>query len=146
MTDWLKKKSTIHEIVAKVKEKQHKVFVPLSYDLGEATQVDWGEAKVYLAGKKITVNLFCIRECYSGDIYCRAFYRQNEKSFLEAQIYGFEHFDGVPKRIIFDNAKVAVKEGFGVYAKVQDRYKALSAHYASSASFVILHQAMKKAW
>lgn len=127
--------STIREIVAKLKEKQKKVFIPLSYEPGEAIQIDWGEATIYLAGKKIKVNLFCMRECYSADIYCRAFYRQNEESFLEGQIAGFEYFDGAPKRMIFDNAKVAVKEGFGLHAKAQDRYQALSAHYAFQCDF-----------
>jgi transposase len=127
--------STIREIVAELKEKQAKVFVPLSYDPGEAIQIDWGEATIYLAGKKIKVNLFCMRECYSADIYCRGFYRQNEESFLEGQIAGFDYFKGTPKRMIFDNAKVAVKEGFGTHAKVQDRYKALAAHYAFKCEF-----------
>jgi len=127
--------STIREIVAELKEKQAKVFIPLSYDPGEALQIDWGEATIYLAGKKIKVNLFCMRECYSADIYCRAFYRPNEESFLEGQITGFDYFDGAPKRMIFDNAKVAVKEGFGVHAKAQDRYRALSAHYAFKCEF-----------
>ena len=39
--------STIREIVAQLKEKQSKVFVPLAFDPGEAVQIDWGEAKVY---------------------------------------------------------------------------------------------------
>lgn len=120
--------STIREIVAKLKAKQAKVFVPLSYDPGEAIQIDWGEATVYFNGKKTKVYLFYMRECYSADIFCKAFYRPNEESFLEGQICGFDYFEGAPKRVIFDNAKVAVKEGFGIHAKVQDRYKALSAH------------------
>lgn len=90
---------------------------------------------VYLAGKRTKINLFCMRECYSADSYCQAFYRQNEESFLEAQINGFDFYEGVAKRIIFDNGKVAVKEGFGVFAKVQDRYKALAAHYAFQCDF-----------
>ncbi|PHJ39522.1 hypothetical protein P378_02975 [Desulforamulus profundi] len=60
--------STIREIVAELKAKQGKVFIPLSFDPGEAIQVDWGEATVYLAGKKIKVNLWCMRECYSADM------------------------------------------------------------------------------
>ncbi|MDA8441990.1 MAG: IS21 family transposase [Peptococcaceae bacterium] len=127
--------STIREIVAKLKDKQPKVFVPLAYDPGEAIQIDWGEATVYLSGKKMKVNLFCMRECYSADMFCKAFYRQNEESFLEGQISGFDYFEGAPKRLIFDNAKVAVKEGFGVHAKPQDRYKALAAHYAFQCKF-----------
>ena len=127
--------STIRQIVATLKDKQAKVFIPLSYEPGEAVQIDWGEATVYLAGKKTKINLFCMRECYSADIYCIAFFRQNEESFLEGQISGFEYFGGVCKRTIFDNAKVAVKEGFGVHAKVQDRYKALAAHYSYKCEF-----------
>ena len=127
--------STIRRIVRELRDKQVKVFVPLSYDPGEAIQIDWGEATIYLAGKRIKIYLFCMRECYSADIYCKAFYRQNEESFLEAQISGFDFYEGVAKRIIFDNAKVAVKEGFGIHAKVQDRYKALAAHYAFKCEF-----------
>ena len=127
--------STIREIVAELKAKQPKVFIPLSYDPGEAIQVDWGEATVYLAGKKIKVNLWCMRECYSADMFCKAFYRQNEESFLDGQVSGLAYFGGTPLKVIFDNAKVAVKEGFGVHAKAQDRYAALSAHYAFKPEF-----------
>ncbi|RNC62904.1 MAG: hypothetical protein AWM53_01830 [Candidatus Dichloromethanomonas elyunquensis] len=127
--------STIRRIVRELQDKQAKVFIPLSYEPGEAIQIDWGEAHVYLAGKKTKVNLLCMRECYSSDSYCKAFYRQNEESFLEGQISGFDFYGGVAKRIIFDNAKVAVKDGFGAHAKVQDRYKALAAHYAFKCEF-----------
>ncbi len=127
--------STIREIVAVLKEKHSKVFVPLSFDPGEAIQSDWGQATVYMAGKKIKLNLFCMRECYSADIFCKTFYRQNEESFLEAQIDGFEFFRGITKRMIFDNAKVAVKEGFGAHAVMQNRYQAFAAHYAFHCDF-----------
>lgn len=127
--------STVREMVAALREKPGKPFVPLSFDPGEAIQVDWGVVTIYLAGKKMKVNLFCMRECYGADIFCMAFYRQNEESFLEGQIQGFYFFGGIPKRIIFDNAKVAVKEGFGVHAKVQDRYRAFAAHYAFQCEF-----------
>ncbi|WP_434511957.1 IS21 family transposase [Desulfitobacterium sp. AusDCA] len=136
--------TTVREIVAKLKDKQAKVFIPLSYDPGEAIQIDWGEATVYLKGKKMKVNLFCMRECYSADMYCKAFYRPNEESFLEGQISGFDYFEGVPKRMIFDNAKVAVKEGFGVHAKAQDRYKALAAHYAFQCDFCNIAEGHEK--
>jgi hypothetical protein len=76
-----------------------------------------------------------MRECYSADIFVKAFFRPNQESFLEAQIEGMEFFGGAAKRMIFDNAKVAVKEGFGTHAKVQDRYKALAAHYAFDCDF-----------
>jgi hypothetical protein len=59
----------------------------------------------------------------------------NEESFLEAQQKMFDFFGGVPRRLIFDNAKVAVKEGFGIYAKPQARYLSFSSHYAFALDF-----------
>jgi len=47
----------------------------------------------------------------------------------------FDFFGGIPKRLIFDNAKVAVKEGFGIYAKPQNKYLSFSAHYAFDLDF-----------
>lgn len=36
-------------------------FVPLEYSPGEAIQVDWGEARIILGGKKLTINIWCMR-------------------------------------------------------------------------------------
>lgn len=109
--------------------------VPLSYAPGEAAQIDWGEATVYIDGQKTKVHTFCGRLCYSCDIFVQAYKAANEETFLEAQQLMFDFFGGIPKRLIFDNAKVAVKEGFGIYAKPQDRYMSFSAHYAFSLDF-----------
>ena len=122
--------STVRMEVSKIKDKFPKVFIPLDFAPGEAVQIDWGEATVYLDNKKVVVNIFCMRLCYNCDIFVKAFFRQNEESFLEGIISGFEYFGGVPRKVIFDNAKVAVKEGFGSVAKAQDRYIALKSHYA----------------
>ena len=110
-------------------------MVPLSYAPGEALQIDWGVATVYLDEQKTKLNIFCARLCYSCDIFVVAYKAANEESFLEAQQLAFDHFNGVPKRVIFDNAKVAVKEGFGHYAKPQAKYLSFSAHYAFDLDF-----------
>lgn len=65
---------------------------------GEAIQVDWGEATIWLKDQKIKVNLWCMRECYSCAIYVEAFYRQNEESFLEGMRNGFNIFQAVRKK------------------------------------------------
>jgi transposase len=102
--------------------------------------VDWGEATVYIQEKRVKVQLFCYRLCNSADIFVKAFYRQNQESFLEGHINAFTHFGGVPRKIVFDNAKVAVKEGFGIYAKPQAQYQALSAHYAFDMHFTNINR------
>ena len=122
--------ASVRRTVAELKGKVSNVFVPLSYDPAEAVQVDWGEATVILGGIKQKIQIWCMRECHSGDIFVSAFYRQNEESFLEGIVKGLEHFGGTPQKIIFDNARVAVKEGFGCHAKATDKYLSLSAHYS----------------
>lgn len=127
--------STVRRKVREMKAYQPKVFVPLEFSPGEALQVDWGEATVYLRGKKVTVNLFCARLCSSCAPIVFAYRRQNQESFLEAFVRTFRFFGGVPEKVIFDNAKVAVKDGFGAHAKKQAGYTALSAHYGFDALF-----------
>lgn len=109
--------------------------IPLEYDPGDAIQIDWGEATVYLDGQKNKVNFFCGRLCNSCDILVQAYHSQNLESFLEAQQTMFDYFRGIPKRVIFDNAKVAVREGFGLHAKATDGYASFSAHYAFKTDF-----------
>ena len=127
--------TTVRRLVSQLKEKTQEAFVPLSFPSGDAMQIDWGEATVYIDGNKVVVNLFCARMCYSSAPMVIAYRRQNEESFLDAIVKVFEYFGGVPKRVIFDNGKVAVKDGFGAHAKKQAGYTALSAHYGFEAIF-----------
>ena len=109
--------------------------IPLVYDPGDAIQIDWGEVTVYLDDVKTKLNIFCGRLCYSCDIFVQAYYSQNLESFLEAQQRMFDYFGGVPRRLIFDNAKVAVSEGFGLHAKATAGYRSFAAHYAFRTDF-----------
>ena len=120
-------RNLVHDMRAARKET--KAFVPLRFAPGEAVQIDWGEATIYLNGKKTVVNLFCARLCHSCAPYVIAYKRQNLESFLDAIVHTLQYYGGVPRRIIFDNARVAVKSGFGAHAAAQDDYKQLSAHY-----------------
>lgn len=127
--------STVRSYVKLLKDKQPAAYVPLAFQPGEALQIDWGEAKVWLGEQKITVELFCARLCYSSAPFVAAYRRQNSESFLEALVRTFEFFGGVPRRVIFDNAKIAVKDGFGAHARTQDTYAALAAHYGFEPTF-----------
>ena len=127
--------STVRAKVHELKDTHSDAFIPLQFDPGEAMQVDWGEAKAYIDGNRETVYLFCARLCYSCRPIVLAYHRQNEESFLDAFVSTFDLLGGVPSRVIFDNGKVAVKDGFGACARKQAGYTALSAHYAFDAVF-----------
>ncbi len=127
--------STVRRTVNQLKVQVQKPFIPLEFAPGEALQIDWGIAKIYLNGHKMDINLFCARLCSSDAPSVFAFERQNEESFLEALVRTFQYFGGIARRVFFDNAKVAVKEGFGSRAIKQARYAALAAHYGFETVF-----------
>lgn len=121
--------STIRAYVSTLRENAQEAFVPLEFAPGDAVQIDWGEATIVLAGQRKVMNLFCARLCHSDAPFVIAYRRQNSESFLDALVQSFEYFGGTPRRVIFDNAKVAVKDGFGAKARATDGYAALAAHY-----------------
>jgi len=54
---------------------------------------------------------------------------------LEVQQRMFDYFKRIPRRFIFDNAKVAVSEGFGLHARATKGYRSFSDHYAYQTDF-----------
>src|SRR5699024_7335456 len=123
----------VHEM--KVQYIPAQADMPLEYDPGDAIQIDWGEATIYLQGERKAIQIFCGRLCYSCDIFVMACLGQNAESFLEAQQKMFDYFGGVPRRLIFDNGKVGVTDGFGRDAVAQDYYRMFAAHYAVATDF-----------
>jgi len=136
--------STIRRVVKELKVTLSPAFVPLAFAPGEAIQVDWGTATVILNGEKTEVNLFCMRLCHSCAPFVIAFPSQREEAFLEGHTKGFEFFGGVPRVLIYDNLKTAVKEGWGKSAREQDTFKTFRAHYAYQARFCNLGEGHEK--
>lgn len=127
--------STVRAVVREMKEKIPQVYIPLSFSPGEAAQVDWGTAVVYIAGKKTEVNLFCMRLCSSCAPFVIAFPSQREEAFLEGHQAAFVFFGGVSRDLIYDNLRTAVKKGWGKTAREQDKFSHFRAHYTYSSRF-----------
>jgi transposase len=89
--------------------KKRKVYIPLEFDEGTDGQVDWGEAQAIIAGEKVTVQLFLMRLCYSRKLFARAYPTQRQEAFFEGHIQAFQHFQGIPHRLSYDNLKIAVQ-------------------------------------
>ena len=89
--------------------KKRKVYIPLEFDEGTDGQVDWGEAQAIIAGEGVTVQLFLMRLCYSRKLFARAYPTQRQEAFFEGHIQAFQHFQGIPHRLSYDNLKIAVQ-------------------------------------
>ncbi len=98
--------------VRRWKQRQSEVFVPLSHRPWEA-QVDSGEAQVILRGEPVKVAMFVLTLPYSDAIYCQVFPRECTETYQEGHRRAFEFLGGVPRRISYDNSKIAVAKIVG---------------------------------
>lgn len=76
---------------------------------GEQAQVDWGSFS-YLTedGHKKKVWAFVMVLSWSRAIYVEFVRRADEATFIRCHINGFGYLGGVPRRCLYDNAKVVV--------------------------------------
>ena len=113
-------------------------FCPQVHDPGVTAEVDWGEAKVLLAGVLIEVGLFLMRACFSGAAFVMAFEVQSQQAFFEGHAYALAWFGGVFETIRYDNLKSAAKKTLRGRERVQnERFIAFRSHYLFQAWFTL---------
>ena len=100
-------RTVVQEEVRRWKQRAAEVFMPLAHRPGEA-QVDFGEATVVYRGQSRKVAMFVMSLPFSDALFCQIFPRECTETFQEGHRRAFEFFGGVPKRITYDNTKIAV--------------------------------------
>jgi len=132
--------STVRRYVKTVRERQSfplvDVTVPQHHPLGSKGEVDFGEAKVVLAGIPAEVSLFHMRLSASGRGFCRAYVNETQDVFLDGHVRAFDHFGGVPDTVSYDNLKSAVTKVLKGRDRVEsDRFVAMRSHYGFESWF-----------
>lgn len=104
--------STVRHYVSELraKSRQVEVYLPLSYEMGQDGQVDWGEGEVMLKGKQVRVHLFVMRLSYSRRLFVMSFPSQRQECFFLGHVKAFEYFGGVARRLTYDNLSTAVEK------------------------------------
>jgi len=92
----------VREYVARAKLRTRQVFIPLSHRPGHA-QADFGEADVYIAGKKQRVHYFCMDLPHSDACFVKAYPAETAEAFCDGHVAAFAFFGGVPLSILYDN-------------------------------------------
>jgi len=111
-------------------KKKRQVYMPLEFDPGTDAQVDWTEAEAIIAGEQATVQLFLMRLCYSRKLFVRAYPAQKQEAFFEGHVLAFHHFGGIPRRLSYDNLKVAVQYILGGGSRQEQKtFVAFRSHY-----------------
>ncbi|MBV9093364.1 MAG: IS21 family transposase [Streptosporangiaceae bacterium] len=76
---------------------------------GEQMQLDFGEKRVWIAGHLVRVLLFVAVLSFSRRIFVRALLAQRQDDWREGLWAAFEHFGGLPRRLLIDNAGALVQ-------------------------------------
>jgi transposase len=119
----------VKDAVRQIKKTSKEVFMPLSQRPGEA-QVDFGHALANFDGTLKKIVFFVMSLAYSDAMFVIAFPRECTESFLEAHVRAFDFFGLVPKRISYDNTRVAVTKILtGHKRKYTAEFKRLISHY-----------------
>jgi transposase len=138
------KLTIVKEAVAAYRRSHAEVFVPLAHRAGEA-QVDFGQAEIVLDGQTTTVALFVMTLPYSDAIFVCAFPRECTEAFLEGHVRAIAFFGGVPRRISYDNSKIAVaKITGGRDRKLTDAFLRLKSHHLFESHFCLVHRPNEK--
>ena len=133
---YLGSEPSVRRCVAELRHRQPEVFVPLTYEPGTEAQVDFGEADVVIAGVRQEVQLFCMKLAYSRLPFVMAFPHQRQEAFFEGHREAFKFFGGVPRRLTYDNLKVAVQRILeGHNRQEQEAFRSLRAHYLFDSNF-----------
>src|SRR5262245_63098473 len=136
--------TVVKAAVAAWRLRSSEVFIPLAHPPGEA-QVDFGQAEIVLDGQTTTVALFVMTLPYSDAIFVCAFPRECTEAFLEGHIRAFAFFGGVPRRISYDNSKIAVARITGSRTrKVTDAFLRLKSHHLFGEHFCLVRRPNEK--
>jgi transposase len=134
----------VKDAVRACRQGQAEVFVPLAHRPGEA-QVDFGEAQIRLRGEQIKVAMFVMTLPYSDAIFCQVFPRECTEAFQEGHKRAFEFFGGVPRRISYDNSKIAVAKITGSRGReVTREFLRLESHYLFEHHFCLVRRPCEK--
>jgi transposase len=121
--------------IAKHQLRSKEMFVPLAHDPGMG-QVDFGQADVYIGGKRQLAHFFVMQLPFSDAIFVKAYPAENTESFCDGHISAFAFFGGVVPRIIYDNTTIAVKKILGGGKRdLTTAFTALQSHYLFTSVF-----------
>ena len=75
---------------------------------GHQLQIDFGERRVAIAGERVRVYLFVATLGYSRRVFAQAYRHDRQSAWFDGIEAAFRHFGGVPREVLFDNARALV--------------------------------------
>ena len=137
--------TTVKDAVREIRREAPKeVYMPLTQRPGEA-QGDFGHALARIGGRLTKVAFFVLSLVHSDAMFVMAFPRECTEAFLEAHVRAFAFFGFVPRRISYDNTKVAITKILGAHRRrLTAGFARLVGHYLFEPHFCRVRRANEK--
>jgi len=87
-------------------------FIKQKYVPGERMEFDWGEVRLYIKGKLTSFNMAATALSCNGR-WGRLFSHQDKQAMMEAHVRAFSFWGHVPRHMVYDNMRTAVKSFTG---------------------------------
>jgi transposase len=121
--------TVVRDYLREKRRRAAEVFIPLVHHPGEEGQFDFFDVDVEEDGVFRKAWKLVLRLPYSGRDFVWLYDSCDHISFLDGHVRAAAHFNGLPRRIIYDNLSAAVKRRVGLLPELTDRFKALVSHY-----------------
>lgn len=126
----------VREAKARLGLRVQKVFIPGDPDIGLEAEVDWGDFTAEIANESMRCKLFCLRPKYSGKCFARAYFVERQQCLFDGHMRAFSFFNGVFKRLIYDNMTTAVLKVLKGKKRIeQDKFSTFRAYYTFESIF-----------
>jgi transposase len=127
------KYQSVRRYVARLQKKMPQLVRRMEVAAGEEAQVDFGTgAWITTAdGKRRRSWVFRIVLSHSRKAYSEAVFHQNAEAFIVALENSFRYFGGVPKTLVIDNLKAAVKQADWYDPEIHPKLQSFAQHYGT---------------
>jgi len=107
-----------------------KAYLRVELEPGEQAQVDWGSFGQMRCGATLRpLSAFAMVMSWSRALFLDFSLDQKTETFLLMHCRAFEFFEGVPRKVLYDNLKSAVLHHVGSTIQFNPRLLALAGHY-----------------
>lgn len=127
------KYQSVRRYVARLQQRAPQLVRRMEVAAGEEAQVDFGTgAWITTAdGKRRRSWVFRIVLSHSRKAYSEAVFHQNAEAFIGALENSFRYFGGVPKTLVIDNLKAAVKQADWYDPEIHPKLQSFAKHYGT---------------
>jgi transposase len=129
---------SVRRYVSKLQQKTPQLVRRMEVAAGEEAQIDFGTgawitSKDPATGKTMRRRswVFRIVLSHSRKAYSEAVYHQSTEAFIGALENSFRYFGGVPKTLVIDNLKAAVKQADWYDPEIHPKLQSFAQHYGT---------------